>query len=269
MLDQLKNLGLEESEAKVYLALLELGPSTVSEITKKAKITRTLGYHVLEKLGWSGLVNRASGKKNKLEYVAEHPRNLVQFVKDKKNSWEKRVEQIQKDLPKLLDLYKIADKPVIKFQDGLTGIKNIFSVTLEAKTEILSILDIEGWDSPELKQFGKNYNKERSHKKIKERILLLDTKPAREWMKYYKGSFKYTHYRWIKPEQLPGIMEFGGEINIYENKVVMALLKKPNQMGVIIENTALANILKAMFELAWQVGIPAKNKLKIKNNDKI
>lgn len=260
MIEILKNSGLEESEAKVYLALLELGPSTVSEITKKARITRTLGYHVLEKLGWHGLINRASGKGNKIEYVAEHPRNLVQFVKDKKNSWERRIEEIQKDLPKLLDLYKIADKPVIKFLEGLSGVKSIFSETLESQTEILSILDIEGWDTPELRQFGKNYNAERSKKQIKERILLLDTKAGREWMKYYKGSFKYTRYKWIKPEQLPGILDFGGEINIYDNKVIMALLKKPNQMGIMIESSVLSSILKAMFELAWQVGIPAKKK---------
>jgi len=260
MLKILKNLGLEDSEAKVYLALLELGPSTVSEITKKAQITRTLGYHVLEKLGWFGLVNRTSGRGSKIQYSAEHPRNLVQFVKDKKNTWERRVGEVQKDLPKLLDLYKIADKPVVKFQDGINGVKNIYLETLESKSEILSILDIESWDTSELRQFGKNYNKERSKKQIKERILLLDSKASRDWMKYYKGSGRYTHYRWIKPEQLPGILDFGGEINIYENKVVMALLKKPNQMGIMIENTTLSNILKAMFELAWQVGVPTKKK---------
>ena len=84
---------------------------------------------------------------------------------------------------------------------------------------------------------------------------MLDTKKGREWMKYYKGSLKYTNYRWIKPEKLPGIKEFGGEINIYENKVVMALLKKPNLMGVMIESRALSNILKGLFELAWTQGV--------------
>ncbi len=83
---------------------------------------------------------------------------------------------------------------------------------------------------------------------------MLDTPPGRAWMKDYKGSLKYTSYRWIKPEQLPGIKNFGGEINIYENKVVMALLKKPNLMGVMIESLALANILKGLFELAWTHG---------------
>ena len=118
----------------------------------------------------------------------------------------------------------------------------------------MSILDIEGWNALELRPWGKKYNQERSRRKIHERILMLDTPACREWMKYYKGSFKYTHYRWIKSEQLPGIKEFGGEINIYEDKVVIALLKKPNLMGVMIKGQALANILKGLFELAWTQG---------------
>ncbi|GAF85561.1 unnamed protein product, partial [marine sediment metagenome] len=206
--------------------------------------------------GWYGLVDRVSGKGTKIIYSAQHPNRLVQHIKNKKNQWERNLKEVEQHLPELVSLYKIADKPMVKYQEGLNGIKNIYSETLESKTEILSILDIEGWNVSKLRQWGKDYNKERSKKKIKERILMLDTKQGREWMKYYKGSFKYTNYRWIKPEQLPGIADMGGEINIYENKVVMALLKKPNRMGIMIESTALNNILRSLFELAWQVAKP-------------
>lgn len=270
MEELIKNLGLEESEAKVYLALLELGPSSVTEITRKAKITRTLGYHVLEKLGWYGLVEEVSGRGAKKNFAAQHPRQLKQFIENKKQTWEKNLKEIDTHLPNLISLYKMAEKPVVRYQQGLDGVKQVYWETLDSKTEILSILDIEGWDTAELRTWGKDYNQERSRRKIHERILILDTKQAREWMKYYRGSLKYTNYRWIKPEQLPGIKEFGGEINVYENKVVMVLLKKPNQMGVLMESAALSNILKSLFELAWTVGVSVKGRktagrLKIKN----
>jgi sugar-specific transcriptional regulator TrmB len=256
----IQQFGLDQIESKVYLALLELGPSSVSEITKKASITRTLGYHVLQKLSIYGLVNEVSGKGSKMIYSAGHPNGLVQYVKNKKNSWEKKLEEAERLLPNLVSLYKIVDKPTVRYQDGLPGVKNIFNETLESKTEILSILDIEGWDVPELSQFGKEYNRQRSERKIKSRILMLDTPQGRDWMKYYKGSFAYTDYRWIKPEQVPGVAVFGGEVNVYEDKVVMILLKKPNRMGIMIESEALSNILKGLFELAWQVGVPARKK---------
>lgn len=254
----IKDLGLEENEARVYQALLELGPSTVSQITKKAGITRTFGYQILQKLSVYGFVNRVSGEGTKIRFVAEHPRRLVQFIQNKKNQWERRLKEAEDRLPDLVSLYKLADKPTIKYLEGIEGVKSIYTQTLESKEEILSILDIEGWDIPEFQKWGKEYNRERSAKKVKERILMYDTPQGRAWMKNYHGSFKYTKCRWIKPEDLPGIREFGGEINIYENKVVMALLKKPNIMGVMIESEALSNILKGLFELAWKQGIDLK-----------
>ncbi|MBT4722473.1 hypothetical protein HN958_04715 [Candidatus Falkowbacteria bacterium] len=248
------NLGLDKNEAKVYQALLELGPSTVSQITKRAGIARTFGYQLLEKLSIQGLVNRVSGQGTKIRFTAEHPQRLIQFIQNKKNAWERKLKDAEDKLPDLVSLYKFADKPTIKYQEGIEGLKSIFSKTLESQEEVLSILDIEGWDTEELQKWGKEYNKKRSAQKVKERVLILDTPKARNWMKNYHGSLKYTTYRWIKPEKLQGIKEFGGEINVYENKVVMALLKKPNLMGVMIESEALSNILKGLFELAWKQG---------------
>jgi predicted transcriptional regulator len=259
MKNLINNLGLDDNEEKVYQALLELGPATVSQITKQAGITRTFGYQILEQLSIHGLVNRVSGRNACMRYAAQHPRHLVQFVQNRKHQWERRLREAEHRLPDLVSLFKVAEKPVVKYQEGIEGVKNIYQQTLESKEEILSILDIEGWDTPELRRFGKIYNRERSNKKIKERILILDTPRGRQWMKDYQGSFRFTNYRWIRPEQVPGIKEFGGEINIYENKVMMALLKKPNFMGVLIESSALVNILKGMFELAWTQGIEIKS----------
>ena len=253
-----KNIGLTETEVKVYEALLSLGPSLVSDISRKAGISRTLGYHALEKLAIDGLVSRVSGERKRLRYSANHPQSLMQYVKNRSNLWQRRVDEVERLLPNLVSLYKVAEKPVVKYQEGVEGVKAIYDQTLEAQEEILSFLDIEGWDTPELRTWGKQYNAERSRRKIHERILMLDTPQGRAWMKDYRGSFKFTDYRWITAEQLPGIAEFGGEINIYENKVVMALLKKPNLMGVMIESTALTNLLKGLFELAWHQGRPAK-----------
>jgi len=256
----LSNLGLDKHEAAIYHALLELGPATVTEITKKAGLTRTFGYPILEKFSEQGLVLRASGEGKKIKYTIQHPRRLVQYIQNRKNQWERRLKDAEGILPELVSLYKVAEKPIVRFQEGAAGIKAIFEETLESKEEILSILDIEGWDIPEFRQWGKNYNRQRSLCNIHERILMLDTPKGRAWMKDYHGSFKFTDYRWIKPEQLPFIKGFGGEINIYENKVVMALLKQPGLMGVIIESSALANMLKGLYQLAWQQGVPARSK---------
>ncbi|MEK7624019.1 MAG: helix-turn-helix domain-containing protein [Patescibacteria group bacterium] len=253
----LEQLGLEESEAKIYTALLELGPATVSEITQKAGVTRTLGYHVLEKLGWYGLVNRASGEGKKMQYVAEHPRSVLQFVKNKKEVWQRRVEKAEAVLPELMTLYKIAEKPVVRYVQGTKGVMNMVEETLGSSTEILSVLDVESWRAPEFLEWARGYNRERNRRKIKERVLILNTPAGREWIRNYHGSATYTIYRWVESEQVKHLLEFGGELNIYENKVMMALLKQPHRMCVTIENGVLANIMMAMFELVWVQAKPA------------
>jgi sugar-specific transcriptional regulator TrmB len=257
--EQLKNLGLEESEMKVYLALLELGPSTVTEITKKAGVTRTLGYRVLEKLGWQGLVDQASSKGKKIVYSAQHPQRLLQYVKNKKNIWDKKVKDVENYLPNLLSLYKMDDKPTIRYQYGDEGLKNIYTENLESKTEILSILDVDAWDQPDLRPFGKWYIRERVKRKIPERILMLERESVHD---YYNDPSKFTNYKWISFAQLPGILDLGGEINIYENKVLIVMPKKPNRMCILIESGILANLMKAMYELAWNVGKPVLAKRK-------
>jgi len=270
MLDILKSIGFEETEAKVYIALLQLGPSGASAIARKAGIGHTLCYHALDKLGWFGLVNRSSGQKKRIQFVAKDPKHLKHFVKSKINSWERKEKELESQLPDFYSLYSTAEKPSVRFQEGVEGAKSIYWETLEAKSEILSVLDLQAWYTPEfnLYKWGKEYTRERSKKKICERVLVLDTPEGRDWMKNYLGSYKYTNYRWIKPEQVPTIKDLGGEINIYDNKVMMALFKKPIPFGLMIESTALSNILKAIFELAWLSAVPVVKKPLAKSKKK-
>ena len=53
--EKLQKLGLSDKEASVYLAMLELGPSVVSDIAKKANINRSTVYVVLEFLKKRGI----------------------------------------------------------------------------------------------------------------------------------------------------------------------------------------------------------------------
>lgn len=54
----LKDIGLTNNQAKVYLALLDMGPSKVSEITKTARVTRPNLYPILDALQRLGIVEK-------------------------------------------------------------------------------------------------------------------------------------------------------------------------------------------------------------------
>ena len=59
MKEILERLGLEEKEAKIYLALLKLGKANVAKISKEAQIERTLCYSIIQKLIEKGLLSYA------------------------------------------------------------------------------------------------------------------------------------------------------------------------------------------------------------------
>ena len=75
----LRSLGFNESEAKLYLVSLEMGPSPVQDIAKKAKVSRVTAYAAIEKLNEFGLMSTAQRNKKHL-YAAESPERLVSFV---------------------------------------------------------------------------------------------------------------------------------------------------------------------------------------------
>ena len=63
-IQELTNLGLKDKEASVYLSCLELGPSPVQPIARKAKVVRATTYVILESLMNMGLVTKfKEGKK--------------------------------------------------------------------------------------------------------------------------------------------------------------------------------------------------------------
>ena len=249
MEEHLKKLGLDENEAKVYLALLELGPALASEISKKASINRTTSYDILERLAGHGLVAKASGAGIRKKYSAEPPSRLTTFLKNKQKIYAKRAELAESFIPDLNLIYKEKKKPTIKFFEDTEGLKAIYNETLKSKEEILSILDLEGWTEEDLAEWGREYNKKRARLKIPERLLVLKSPEGIKWMKNYPTTLKYTEYRWIPKEKFPF---FYTEINIYEDKVVVALLKKPHRIGMMVQSESFANIQKAMWNLAWE-----------------
>jgi sugar-specific transcriptional regulator TrmB len=209
MKNELLDLGLDETEIKVYLAMLRLGPSGVSEISKAADIKRTLGYHVLGKLGVYGLVDQVISKKNKQVFSARHPRQLVQFAERKERAWGRRAQSVESILPDLLSMYKVGEKPDIRYQEGVQGVITLFEESLESKSDILSIFDIESWQNSDFWEWALVYFKERNKRKITERLLMLDTPAARKWIKDYDGSRVYSIYKWVKPEDVTNLLQFG------------------------------------------------------------
>lgn len=255
--EQLHTLGLQDNEAKIYLALLELGQGTVSDISKTAQLNRTTGYDVLERLSLYGLANRTTSGSKRTMYIAEPPFRLKQYLENKKHQVEHRLEQVGDIIFDLQNIYKKENKPVIKFFEGVEGIKNIYWHTLDAKSMIYSVLDLgvylTGKEKEYYDKFGKDYIKERSKLGVKEKALVLKNEAGIEFYNTtYKDNPQYrkvTEYRWLD-KQFPFIP--AAEVNIYDDIVMGVLVKPGENVAFEVKNSSFANSLKIIFELAWQ-----------------
>src|SRR3989339_13034 len=122
----LQNAGLKESEARIYLYLLEQGLSTPPQIARGTRISRPNCYPTLQDLKDKGLVQEEQKKKRKA-YFAVDPLAIVQYL-------ERRKESMEALVPDLRALYLgQKNKPTIRFYDGLEQVNQIFEQVLSAK----------------------------------------------------------------------------------------------------------------------------------------
>ena len=253
VLEELLELGFTENEAKVYLACLELGKGSVTQISKKSGLNRTTGYDILERLGIRGLINMALGKGEKRLYSAMSPSRLKQYLEGKKSLYDKRLQKLEKTLPNLQLLYKESElKPVIKIVEGVEAMKQMACEELDTKDVIYSFANLENY-AETFEEMGKQRSLERFKIGLQEKCLSIDGKYARAWYdRVYGGNKKLqknTEYRWLKTDNK---YFTAGEVIIFDDKVIGVLSKTSDNVSFEIQSKTFANFLKILFEIAWE-----------------
>ena len=127
--------------------------------------------------------------------------------------------------------------------EGIAGLKRIMNDTLTSTTEILAWADIK-LATESLPDFYPEYVKERVKRGIWARAIFGDDLVAREFKKREREQLREVY---LVPKR---IYPFSNEINIYDSKV--AVLAHEDQLGVIIQNQAIAETQRAIFRLGFE-----------------
>ena len=233
-------LNFSEKEACVYLALLELGKATVSEIARKAGINRTTGYNILAELAQKGLVS-ISGKEPKAEYAAESPDKIKQYINDRIKNDQTALKQADRIIPGLKSIHNIKGRPQVRFYEGREGMKQVYEDTLTSREPIRAYANVED-NKAVMPDYFPDYYFRRARKNISIRAIFPDNRAARELAEFDKIQIRETA---LVPEQF----SFSPEINIYDNKIMIASWRE--NLGIIIESGEIAEAMKKAFELAW------------------
>src|SRR3989344_5892944 len=237
----LEFIGFSEKEVSVYLALLELGKGTVTQISRKAGINRPTGYHVLDSLALKGLV-KISGKEPKQEYVAESPDQIEKMLLEKIENEKKFLSEAKKIIPELKSIHNISDRPKVLFYEGREGLEKVYEDTLTSHETIRAYANVNEMHEA-LPNYFPEYYKRRTEKGIFIRAIFPTNKAGFE--RAQKDANEARESALVPADKY----YFSPEINIYDNKVMIASWKE--KLGIIIESAEIAEAMKTSFELAW------------------
>lgn len=246
----LKSLGFTESESAIYLLSLEMGPASVQNLARKARVSRVTTYAVIESLSSHGLMSSMQKGKKKL-YAAESPERLLSYVGGRMKTMESTFKEVEQLMPEL-KLLQRGERPLVKFFEGKEGVQAFVSDVMQVKPATFD-------------EFG-------DHDAIRSVVPSDELRPLWEWMDnsqvktrfMYSGtkenvpgrSREHTVSKHIDPGMLP--FSFTGDVFVYGSRVALATFKS-KMVVVIVESQELADTMRALFEFAW-AGIDLKKK---------
>jgi len=239
LISKLKKLGLNQREAEVYVATLELGEATIQEISRQAGLKRPTVYNIIENLRNRKLINIAiRGKKRK--FIASGPEELEAIIRE-------RNEVLKEILPevKILSGLEGDVKPRVKLFEGIEGVKTYLQGTLDAKQPIKAFVDFKvayGF----MGTYIDDYIKKRIKNKIPIQVIAPYESIGRGIQK--KDKKELREVRLIPPKNFP--IEI--EMEIYGNCVGIISFSKKNLVTVLIENKKIARSMRSIFDFAWE-----------------
>ncbi|MGV8151281.1 MAG: TrmB family transcriptional regulator [Candidatus Woesearchaeota archaeon] len=183
----LENLGLSSNEIKIYVALLEEGPSTAGSILKKANIQNSVFHFCINRLIQKGLVSYS--KKNTFKiYQSAGPEQFRTFLKDK----EKQLDILIPELKAKQTLSK--EKQEVELFEGIKGIITLLNILIEdaKKGDEFLFFTPELEKNDEIQKFYERYDTKRKDKGlIVKGIASKKLKQLFDKRKYLK--MKYTN----------------------------------------------------------------------------
>lgn len=233
----LKEVGLSDKEAAVYLAALELGQASVMRIAHKAGVKRPTAYITLSALQEKGFV----------EVIPKGTTTLYQAVDPEKiaRGFDEKVVAFNAALPELKSLWNVAPgKPRVRFYEGKKSIIALYEKEIFNAHDILALVDIGtlrlmmSWEELDglvriMKATGATI-----------REFVEDSPEAREYLKEKNrlalGETKF----------LPADIRFSIDILVYEN--IVAMISPKNMIAVLIEDSAIADAHRQFLEFLWQ-----------------
>ena len=236
-----KSLGFSETETKVYLACLELGPAAAQDIAKKAKVSRVTTYIAIETLTDRGLMSSFMKEKRK-RFVVESPERLISYAEGRIKYAEDAVVQAKEVMEDLKAIQK-GERPVVKIFEGPDALKAVQQDMLDSKPETID-------EFGNIDSIVKVYSTAKDLDPFLKKLSQLEGVKERRSILLKRTNLKdYPEPQLKRVNLSPEDYNFTGDILVYANKIAISTFKG-KQISVVIESNELAKTFKSFFDFA-------------------
>lgn len=242
----LKDCGLNDNQAATYLAVLELGQSSINPIAQKAQIKRTSIYNFIDDLVERGFIARVKIR-GRNYYSAASPDKLFAAQKEK-------LQQFQEALPLLASLYEKSNAAIrASYFQGSREVRNIVREELNCKKEAKYI-----WPGQDIMEMigGEEHMNAIDAARIKKGVHIYTIRFRRKDVPYTMGATGTKFLRTLR--WAPGHFDTAMGVGLYDTGKVGFFGSKREAFGVLIESSELYQLMCSFYQLLWNQCIPAR-----------
>ena len=230
----LVKIGMSEQQARIYLALLDLGESTATKISERAGIERVHSYQIINSLIQDGAVSYIV-KNNVKHFRAAGPQSLLKNLKSKE-------DELKSILPSLLARAGNSAETKVEVYRGREGINSIFKMILKENKPYYFLGGIE--ESCNKFRLENTIFVKRAEKlRLKGKILARKNENffmgRNEELRFFPGNFIITTTTWV----------WGDKTGIF-------VWQEPYYC-ILIESSQVAKSSIANFELVFNKSVKA------------
>lgn len=248
LVESLKSLGLTDKEAKVYLALLQLGKSTAYNVALRSGLKKPTTYVILDQLVEKGFVYKVPRSKKQL-FVAESPDKCYALAVEK-------MKFTKEALPELMAMKKDkVNKINVAYYEGVRGAEEMYNHMFEVmkqkpkeQRKFVGFYAKGDRVSQELEDYFEKLNEQCHHLGIKRDAITVYHPSIIE--KYLKPEI-LQRYNMTNKALAEDKYSSDISIDIYEQYV--QILSQRNLQAILIEDEDVAKALKQIFEMVWNL----------------
>ena len=235
----LNDIGLPDSESKIYMSLLDKGALPVNRIHEETGIHRRNVYDILNKLISKGLVTFVIENKRKV-FQSTDPKRIITFLEEQKRIIEEKEEIARKRLPELERKFAAKTSSIeAEIYRGYDGVKTIWDDTLNYKEALM--IGAGGFGYDRMPRYWIVFNRKRLKLGIRWKQLVVEGMRNHPMLKEKLIETK------ILPKELTGPPNV---IWIYGNKVTNILwLETP--IAFVVNDSEISESYRKYFHFLW------------------